>query len=77
APDAVDLWRLEFHGNGFLYRMVRNITGTLIDVARGHLPESAIDERLASPGPYRGYTAPGHGLTLMEVEFGGIKNYEL
>ncbi|GMV94798.1 MAG: tRNA pseudouridine synthase A [Candidatus Hydrogenedentota bacterium] len=76
APDAVDLWRLEFHGNGFLYKMVRNITGTLIDVARGHLPEPAIDERLASPGPYRGYTAPGHGLTLMEVEYGGMMNDE-
>lgn len=68
APiDARDLWRLEFHGNGFLYKMVRNITGTLVDVARGHLPESRIDEILASPGPYLGYTAPARGLTLTEV----------
>jgi tRNA pseudouridine38-40 synthase len=67
--DAAGLWRLEFRGDGFLYKMVRNLTGTLIDVARGLLPASALDERLNSPGPYRGYTAPPHGLALMEVEY--------
>lgn len=67
ASDATALWRLEFHGNGFLYKMVRNITGTLVDVARGHLPESRIDALLTASGPYHGFTAPGHGLTLMEV----------
>ena len=69
APDADGISRLEFHGDGFLYKMVRNITGTLLDVARGHLPESRIDELLASPGPYHGYTVPAQGLTLMEVEY--------
>lgn len=68
--DAEGLWRLEFRGDGFLYKMVRNLVGTLIDVARGLLPSSALDERLNSLGPYRGYTAPGHGLALMEVEYG-------
>ncbi len=68
APcDASDLWRLVFRGNGFLYKMVRNVTGTLIDVARGSLPESRIDELLASPGPFHGYTAPARGLALIEV----------
>jgi len=65
--DASGLWRLVFHGNGFLYKMVRNITGTLIDVGRGFLPESRIEELLVSPGPFRGYTAPAHGLALLEV----------
>jgi tRNA pseudouridine38-40 synthase len=67
APDAKDIWRLTFHGDGFLYKMVRNITGTLIDVVRGHLPESRIDELFASAGPYHGFTVPAKGLTLMEV----------
>ncbi|MBN2310902.1 MAG: tRNA pseudouridine(38-40) synthase TruA [Candidatus Hydrogenedentes bacterium] len=68
APlDAAALWRLTFHGDGFLYKMVRNLTGTLIDVARGRLPETRIDELLASPGPFHGHTAPAHGLTLLEV----------
>jgi tRNA pseudouridine38-40 synthase len=65
--DASHLYTLRFHGDGFLYKMVRNITGTLIDVARGAVPESRIDELFASPGPYRGYTAPAHGMTLVEV----------
>jgi len=67
--DAEGLWRLEFRGDAFLYKMVRNLTGTLIDIARGLLPASTLDERLTSPGPYRGYTAPAHGLVLMAVEY--------
>lgn len=67
--DAKDLWHIEFHGTGFLYKMVRNITGTMIDVARGNLPESRIDELLASGAPYHGHTAPAHGLTLVEVSY--------
>lgn len=65
--DARGLWRLEFHGSGFLYKMIRNITSTLVDIARGALPESTLDERLASRGPFLGHTAPAHGLTMLEV----------
>lgn len=65
--DADSLWRLEFHGNGFLYKMVRNITGTLVDIARGHLPPARVRDLLDSPGPYHGNTAPAHGLALAEV----------
>jgi tRNA pseudouridine38-40 synthase len=68
APlDAEGLWRIEFHGTGFLYKMVRNITGTLVDIARGHFPASRLDELLTAPSPFMGYTAPAHGLTLLEV----------
>ncbi len=67
--DAEGLFRIEFAGSGFLYRMVRNITGTLVDAARGHIPDSAIDERLAAPGPYAGYSAPAHGLFMMAVMY--------
>jgi tRNA pseudouridine38-40 synthase len=66
--DAKGLWRLEFHGNGFLYKMVRNITCTLVDIVRGNLPETRLDERLAAPAPSLGHTAPPHGLTLLEVD---------
>lgn len=65
--DDDHLWRIEFHGGGFLYKMVRNITGTLVEVARGALPEERIDELLKSPGPFEGRTAPGQGLFLVEV----------
>jgi tRNA pseudouridine38-40 synthase len=67
--DAADLWRIEFHGNGFLYKMVRNMTGALIDIARGAVPEQRLEELLASPGPFHGHTAPAHGLTLVEVAY--------
>jgi tRNA pseudouridine38-40 synthase len=68
--DARDLWQLEFCGDGFLYKMVRNIVGTTVDIARGVLPEGRLAERLASKGPFRGHTAPAHGLTLIEVGYG-------
>lgn len=67
--DARDAYRIEFHGDGFLYKMVRNIVGTMTDVARGALPDMRIDELLASPGPYRGFTAPAHGLALLRVDY--------
>ena len=70
APcDAGELWRLEFLGSGFLYKMVRNITGTFVDIARGYRPESWLDERMASPGPFKGMTAPARGLALMEIRY--------
>ncbi len=60
--------RLEFEGTGFLRHMVRNLVGTLLEVAQGRrTPESlsellaARDRRLAGP------TAPAHGLTLLRV----------
>lgn len=64
-----DLWRLDFHGTGFLYKMIRNIVGAVVDVARGYEDESRLRERLASAGPFRGHTAPAHGLFLVEVEY--------
>lgn len=67
--DAAQHWTLTFHGNGFLYKMVRNLTGTLVDVARGKLPEAILHTRLSSPGPYDGFTAPAHGLALLAVEY--------
>jgi tRNA pseudouridine38-40 synthase len=67
--DAEGFWRLEFEGDGFLYKMVRNITGVLVEVARGRLPETFIDDAFASEGPFTGYTAPAHGLALAEVRY--------
>ena len=62
--------RLEFEGNGFLYKMVRNITGTLLEVARGKISVDEIpklfeakDRRIAPPA------APPHGLFLMKVNY--------
>lgn len=59
---------LEFETNGFLYKMVRNITGTLLDVARGKIPIDAIPEIFsAKDRRAAGTTAPSHGLFLVKV----------
>lgn len=62
--------RLEFEGNGFLYKMVRNIVGTLIEVASQRLALKDIlaifeskDRRCASPA------APPQGLFLVRVNY--------
>ena len=67
--DADNVWRIQFHGGGFLYKMVRNIVGTLIDIARGQTPETQLQERLNAPAPYHGFTAPAKGLFLTGVEY--------
>lgn len=69
--DAQDTWRIEYVGDGFLYRMVRNLTGTLVDIARGYRSAEWLDECLASPGPFKGLCAPAEGLTLVRVYYPG------
>lgn len=60
--------RLEFEGDGFLYKMVRNITGTLIDVAGGKMDPDEIPLILHSRDRRKaGTAAPAHGLFLMSV----------
>ena len=62
--------RLEFEGNGFLYKMVRNIVGTLLDVARGKRPISEIDAAFAARDRRRGgRAAPPRGLFLVGVKY--------
>ncbi|MBI2433263.1 MAG: tRNA pseudouridine(38-40) synthase TruA [Candidatus Hydrogenedentes bacterium] len=68
APlDGNSFWRLEFHGDAFLYKMVRNLTGTLEEIGRKRFPPKFLEEQLASGGPFRGHCAPAHGLALASV----------
>ncbi len=60
--------RLEFEGDGFLYKMVRNITGTLLDIAAGRMRADQIPEILTLRDRRKaGSAAPAQGLFLMEV----------
>lgn len=62
--------RLSFHGNGFLYNMVRIITGTLIEIGDGKRKPDDIKSILDSKSrESAGFTAPSHGLVLVEVEY--------
>ena len=55
-------------GNHFLYKMVRTIIGTLIDVGRGKIPLENLPGILESGHrPLAGVTAPAHGLFLHHV----------
>ena len=57
-------------GDGFLYNMVRNIVGTLLEVGRGRWPIEKINEILeAKDRTAAGPIAPASGLCLMEIEY--------
>ncbi|MCO8120349.1 tRNA pseudouridine(38-40) synthase TruA [Stieleria sp. TO1_6] len=61
---------IEVEANGFLYNMVRNIVGTLVEVGYGKQPPQWIDEVLAQQNRiYAGPTAPPQGLFLKEVYY--------
>ncbi|MBI4845237.1 MAG: tRNA pseudouridine(38-40) synthase TruA [Candidatus Omnitrophica bacterium] len=61
---------IDVEADGFLYNMVRNIVGTLIEVGRGKRPKNSLknillvrDRRCAGP------TVPAKGLTLLKVRY--------
>lgn len=57
-----------FKGDHFLYKMVRNLAGTLVYVGCGKIPPDAIPSILEDKArSLAGVTAPAHGLTLKEV----------
>lgn len=61
---------LDFYGNGFLYHMVRILTGTLIEIGTGKREFSDISRIIeAKSRTEAGFTAPPQGLMLMEVFF--------
>jgi len=57
-------------GHSFLYKMVRNIVGTLIYVGKGKLKESEMPKLLISGDRKKiGMTAPAHALTLFKLYY--------
>lgn len=55
-------------GESFLYKMVRNIAGTLVYVGRGKIDLNSVPSLLkGGKRPEAGVTAPAHGLTLVRV----------
>ena len=62
--------RLVFTGDGFLYNMVRILTGTLLEVGRGERSPEDMPSILASGDRAQaGPTAPAQGLTLWRVSY--------
>ena len=57
-------------GDGFLYNMVRNVVGTLVEIGRGRWRADRIDHVLATRDRREaGPTAPPDGLSLMCVHY--------
>ena len=57
-------------GNGFLYNMVRIISGTLVDVGLGKINKDDIPKIIESKDRTKaGKTLPAHGLFLVKVEY--------
>lgn len=73
--DAIEWgWRITYTGEGFLYKMVRMMTGTAVQAAQGRM---RLDEAAAylnqAPGLPLGrspHCAPSDGLFLEEVHYG-------
>ena len=61
---------IQFIGNGFLYNMVRIMTGTLLEVGSGKKAPAEMETILAARDRIQaGKTAPGHGLYLWKVDY--------
>ncbi len=66
---------LEFEGEGFLYKMVRNIVGTLLDVGSGKISVESMKAIFAAKDRSKaGQTAPAHGLFLMQVHYPSLRS---
>lgn len=63
--------KIEFSvcANGFLYNMVRIMTGTLVDISCGKINESVRDIIACKSRSHAGITAPAQGLYLYRVNY--------
>ena len=60
----------EVTGTGFLYHMVRNIVGTLVEIGQGKRPPEEMQTILAAQDRTKaGHTAPPQGLFLKQIYY--------
>jgi len=65
-----DFVYIDIEADGFLYNMVRNIVGTLIQIGRGKLEEGHLKKiLLLKDRRTAGQTLPAHGLCLLKVKY--------
>lgn len=66
----------DFWGQGFLYKMVRSISGSLIDVGRGYFGKDVLEKALSTGDrSLLSLTAPSKGLSLIKIYYNN--EYEL
>ncbi len=67
---AGPLFTLRFAGNGFLYRMVRMLAGSMVRVAQGKADVAWLEDLLHRPAGRRtSFCAPAQGLFLKRVRY--------
>jgi tRNA pseudouridine38-40 synthase len=68
-------WRLRYRGEGFLYKMVRLMTGAAVQAAQGKLRvdqvAALLDQPAGLPLGKCSHCAPPDGLFLESVDYGG------
>jgi tRNA pseudouridine38-40 synthase len=71
-----DLLVFQIEANAFLWKMVRTLTGTLVNLDKTGAPEDAMKKILeAHDRKVAGVTAPPTGLFLYEIKFDGIRRH--
>ena len=71
-----ELLVFEIEANAFLWKMVRTLTGTLINLDKINAPDDAMLKILeAKDRTKAGITAPPHGLFLYDIKFDGIRRH--
>ncbi|MCI5607665.1 MAG: tRNA pseudouridine(38-40) synthase TruA [Treponema sp.] len=76
-----DIWGNELlvfqiEANAFLWKMVRTLTGTLINLDKSNAPEDSMKKILeAKDRTKAGVTAPPTGLFLYQIKFDGIRRH--
>jgi len=70
AKKGVGFVLIDIQANGFVYKMVRNIVGTLIEFGRKGQSPNGMKKILASKNrKFAGPTVPGYGLCLLRVKY--------
>ena len=71
-----ELLVFQIEANAFLWKMVRTLTGTLVNLDKSGAPEDAMKKILeARDRKVAGVTAPPTGLFLYEIKFDGIRRH--
>lgn len=71
-----DMLVFQIEGNAFLWKMVRTLTGTLVNLDKNAAPDDAMKKILeAKDRKAAGVTAPPNGLFLYEIKFDGIRRH--
>jgi len=65
-----NLLQVDIEADSFLYNMVRNIAGTLLEIGRGRFPAGSMRKILkARNRKVAGPTLPAKGLCLIKVRY--------